>query len=238
MMKYISIKKLLSTALAVSLLPMLPPATATGIPTVDASSITQAILQLEQLKREYEQVTRIYENGINQYNAISGIRNISNILNHGKIIEFMPDSLKTSIQSLGQYGAQAMTLEVRALYDKFAFGNRCNGISSSYQQSCYAKAAIQATRLYAKITAGEKGKEAMTELTKLHDEANSKAEDMKGGAELIAAHQKYQAQLDLLKQQYESSMKVLDEQEKIVAAKERERREAEIYPAGFSVSNK
>lgn len=195
---------------------------AQGIPTIDASAITQAILTVEQLKREYDQMVKLYDNNVKQFNAISGIRNISNLFNHGVFVEFMPDNLKTSIQSLGKYGEKAMTPEVRSLYNKFGMGNACMSSTGELRETCLARAAIDATRLYANISASEVSKKAYQELQEKSQQSMNQANDLKGGAELIAANQRYQTNLEIMKKDYEHNMKVLDEQERMIQKKEDE----------------
>lgn len=92
-------------ALTLSLTVIGTPAFSAGIPTIDATAITQAIMTLEQLHREYEQLVKTYENQVKHFNAVTGIRDINRFINYGnKFTEFLPDNLKTSIQSLGKYG--------------------------------------------------------------------------------------------------------------------------------------
>lgn len=197
-------------------------ATAPGIPTVDGGAIAQAILTLNQLKQEYDQMVRLYDNNVKQFNAISGIRNISSLFNHGVFVEFMPDNLKTSIRSLGQYGEKAMTPEVRSLYNKFGMGNACMSTTGQLRETCLAKAAVDATRLYANISASEVSRKAYEELQEQSKKSAEQADDLKGGAELIAANQRYQANLEIMKKDYEHNMKVLDEQARMIQAKEDE----------------
>lgn len=143
-------------ALTLSLTVIGTPAFSAGIPTIDATAITQAIMTLEQLHREYEQLVKTYENQVKHFNAVTGIRDINRFINYGnKFTEFLPDNLKTSVQSLGKYGASAMTPEVRSLYNKFGMGDRCSRYTTRFQETCYARAAIDATRLYSSIAGAE-----------------------------------------------------------------------------------
>ena len=90
-------------AVALSLTVAGTPAFSAGIPTIDATAITQAILTLEQLHREYEQLVKTYENQVKHFNAVTGIRDINRFINYGsKHTDLLPESLKTSIQSLGK----------------------------------------------------------------------------------------------------------------------------------------
>lgn len=194
---------------------------AAGIPTVDAAAVTQAVLTLEQLRREYDQLVRTYENQVRHFNAITGIRDISRLINSGgKFTEFLPESLKTSIQNLGRCGASAMTPEVRSLYNKFAMGDRCARYTTRFKETCYARAAVDATRLYSGIAGAEAARKIADELKQKSEQGFAKADDLKGGAELIAANQQYKANLELMRENYSKNMRTLDEQLKLIGAKE------------------
>ena len=60
-------------ALVLSISVIGTPAFSAGIPTIDATAITQAIMTLEQLHREYEQLVKTYENQVKHFNAVTGI---------------------------------------------------------------------------------------------------------------------------------------------------------------------
>ena len=78
-------------ALTLSLTVIGTPAFSAGIPTIDATAITQAIMTLEQLHREYEQLVKTYENQVKHFNAVTGIRDINRFINYGnKFTEFLP----------------------------------------------------------------------------------------------------------------------------------------------------
>ena len=191
-----------------------------GIPTVDAAAVTQAVLTLEQLRREYDQLVRTYENQVRHFNAVTGIRDISRWINGGKFTELLPENLKTSIQNLGRCGANAMTPEVRSLYNKFAMGDRCARYTTRFKETCYAKAAVDATRLYSSVAGAEAARSIAEELKQKAEQGFAKADDLKGGAELIAANQQYKANLELMKENYSKNMRTLDEQLKLIEAKE------------------
>ena len=223
-------------ALVFSLSVIGTPAFSAGIPTIDASAITQAIMTLEQLHREYEQLVKTYENQVKHFNAVTGIRDINRFINYGnKFTEFLPDNLKTSIQSLGKYGASAMTPEVRSLYNKFGMGDRCSRYTTRFQETCYARAAIDATRLYSSIAGAEAAKQIAEELKEKTEQGFANANDLKGGTELIAANQQYKANLELMKENYSKNMRTLDEQLKIVEAKEELLRQEALF--GNTVTN-
>lgn len=217
-------------ALTLSLSVIGTPAFSAGIPTIDATAITQAIMTLEQLHREYEQLVKTYESQVKHFNAVTGIRDINRFINYGnKFTEFLPENLKTSIQSLGKYGASAMTPEVRSLYNKFGMGDRCSRYTTRFQETCYARAAIDATRLYSSIAGAEAAKQIAEELKEKTEQGFANANDLKGGTELIAANQQYKANLELMKENYSKNMRTLDEQLKIVEAKEELLRQEALF---------
>ena len=207
-------------ALAACLIFLTENAHCAGIPTVDAAAVTQAVLTLEQLRREYDQLVRTYENQVRHFNAVTGIRDISRWINGGKFTELLPENLKTSIQNLGRCGASAMTPEVRSLYNKFAMGDRCARYTTRFKETCCAKAAVDATRLYSSIAGAETARKIADELKQKAEQGFAKADDLKGGTELIAANQQYKANLELMKENYSKNMRTLDEQLKIIEAKE------------------
>ena len=58
------------------------------------------------------------------------------------------------------------------------------------------------------------------ELKEKTEQGFANANDLKGGTELIAANQQYKANLELMKENYSKNMRTLDEQMKIIEAKE------------------
>lgn len=112
------------------------------------------------------------------------------------------------------------TPEVRSLYNKFGMGDRCSRYTTRFQETCYAKAAVDATRLYSSIAGAEAAKQIAEELKEKAEQGFANANDLKGGTELIAANQQYKANLELMKENYSKNMRTLDEQMKIIEAKE------------------
>ena len=107
--------------------------------------------------------------------------------------------------------------------------SRCSRYTTRFQETCYARAAIDATRLYSSIAGGEAAKQIAEELKEKTEQGFANANDLKGGTELIAANQQYKANLELMKENYSKNMRTLDEQLKIVEAKEELLRQEALF---------
>jgi type IV secretion system protein VirB5 len=70
-------------------------AQAQGIPVIDSSNLAQAIAQLQAWAKQYEQMRQNISVLEQQYNSISGIRNMGDLINNQTIRHYLPDDANT-----------------------------------------------------------------------------------------------------------------------------------------------
>ena len=103
-----------------------------GIPVIDVASLTQAIQQViawgqqyGQMTDQYQQLVQQYQQAVQQYNALTGTRNLGNVLNNPALQHAVPDgtalmSVYSAVNTRGFAGlsdtAQALR-NATAVYD-------------------------------------------------------------------------------------------------------------------------
>ena len=93
-------KKILASLFVFSLLNIPETASASGIPTVDASAIAQAVLSLEQLKNTYAQIVQQYNQAVSTYQNFTGNRGLGMIFYNPELRQFLPNNFSSQCHFL------------------------------------------------------------------------------------------------------------------------------------------
>lgn len=110
-------KLILTTAIALCLT---SPAKAQGIPVIDAASITQAILQLQQMAEDYQNQIQQLDQALATYNSITGGRNLGNLQNSSleqDLRRALPPELQELIGLNNASGLGAAGLQTQGIYN-------------------------------------------------------------------------------------------------------------------------
>ena len=95
-----------------------------GIPVIDVASLTQAIQQVVawgqqfgQMTDQYQQMLTQYQQMVREYNAVTGTRNLGDIINNPALQQAVPGGtqLMTAYSSINANGMAGLTNSARAL---------------------------------------------------------------------------------------------------------------------------
>ncbi|MES2206790.1 MAG: P-type DNA transfer protein VirB5 [Pseudomonadota bacterium] len=198
-------KKLLIKTLAVSLMFCTANSVfAIGIPVADVDGLVQAIATVNQLKQQVESLKK-------QYDAITGTRNLGDILNNPALREYLPSdwaNIYDKVQS-GQY--KGLSGAATAIKDAEKLYGTSTGQQRVYDTLASNKAMTQ--------TAYQNTIDRLNNIQSLMKQINS-ANDTKAAADLqnrIASEnamiQNEQTRLNLMVQLQQAEMKLAEQQQ-------------------------
>jgi type IV secretion system protein VirB5 len=128
------------------------PAANAGIPVIDVAALTQAIQevvawgqQYGQMTQQYQQMLQQYQQLVQQYNALTGTRNLGDILNNPALRQAVPSGtqLMSSYSSINANGFGGLSNAAQALRSATAIYN-CEGRSGADLQLCQAASVTNA----------------------------------------------------------------------------------------------
>jgi type IV secretion system protein VirB5 len=77
-----------------------------GIPVIDASNLAQAVAQVQAWAQQYQQMVQQLKQAQRQYTALSGIRNMGDLVNNPTARRYLPAEYSTILsQGVGQWAA-------------------------------------------------------------------------------------------------------------------------------------
>jgi len=90
--------------------------------------------------QQVQQMTDQYKKLQQQYNAITGIRNLGDVLNNPALREYVGDEYKQSFDDISK-GYNGLTSEAKTIYDKYKVFDNCGNITNAVSKAnCYARA--------------------------------------------------------------------------------------------------
>lgn len=94
-----------------------------GIPVIDAANLAQALIQVQSWAQQYEQMAQEYAQLEMQYKAISGARNLGDIINNPALENVVPSDITNVYRAIQQGGVAGLSSAARALRDSQAVYN-------------------------------------------------------------------------------------------------------------------
>jgi len=85
---------------------------------IDFANLTQALIQVNAWKQQYEQMANQYSQLRKQYDAITGSRNLGDIANNPALQALVPSDVAGLYAEIQSSGARAMTPAAKALRDR------------------------------------------------------------------------------------------------------------------------
>jgi len=77
-----------------------------GIPVIDSSNLGQAILQVQAWAQQYQQMVQQLQQAQQQFNALSGVRNMGSLVNKPASRSYLPSDYASILsQGVGQWAA-------------------------------------------------------------------------------------------------------------------------------------
>lgn len=158
--------------------------TAAGLPVIDAASIEQAILTLEQLKQEYKQLEKEYE-------SMTGSRGYGDLFENGMGIDLSLDNLEDlanfdfagQLEKVMNNGVSALSSDGKRVFDRYALDTICQAYGNTFKEQCMKRQAVKAERYAAYASNLDNIKEAQANIKELRAAIRS-TDDPKSIAEL------------------------------------------------------
>lgn len=184
---------------------------ASGLPVIDAASIEQAILTLNQLKEEYKQLEREYE-------SMTGSRGYGDLFDNGLGIDLSLDNLEklsnfdfaSQLEQVMNNGVNALSADGKRIFDRYAMDTLCKDYGTTFKDQCLKQQAVKAEMYAAYETNLDNIKEAQANIKDLRS-AIRRTDDPKSIAELQGRIAIEQAFLD----SSASSLEVLQRQQQL-----------------------
>lgn len=195
-------------------------AAAAGLPVIDAASIEQAILTLNQLKEEYKQLEREYE-------SMTGSRGYGDLLTNGLGVDLSLDNLEKlanfdfagQLERVMNNGISALSADGKRIFDRYGMEDLCKDYGTTFKAQCLRQQAVKAERYAAYATNLDNIKEAQSNIKELRTAIN-RTDDPKSIAELqgrIAIEQAFldssAASLEVLQRQQQLQQQIMIEQQ-------------------------
>ncbi|NRF71371.1 P-type DNA transfer protein VirB5 [Aquincola sp. S2] len=109
-----------------------------GIPVIDVANLAQAIMDAATMIKELEQMYAQYQQLKQQYEAISGARNLGQVLNSPLLQNYVPKDAHTVLRSINTLGKAGLTGKAKALRD-VAMVYDCGELSGAARSRCEAE---------------------------------------------------------------------------------------------------
>jgi type IV secretion system protein VirB5 len=181
--------------------------------------------EIAQLKSQYDALVKQYETMMKQYNAITGIRNLGDVLNNPQFRNYMSDDWQKGFDEMGK-GYNGLTNEARSLYDKYKVFDSCGGVKNKRSQAqCYSRAmkGVQDKANWTKAYDTGKARIGQIEglMAKINDTKDAKAiAELQGRIQAeVALLQNQKILLDLQKQISDAEDAILRQQRREADAK-------------------
>lgn len=142
-------------------------------------TMAQWVSQLAEMKAQYDQM-------VSQYKAITGSRNLWQILNNPALKDYLPDEWQKVFDEVQKAGQGGMTADGRKIYDKNKVFERCKSSSDSKMKAlCEAGSVQSAQHLSNLMKSFETAKGRLEQIEGLMSKINETT-DAKSIAELQA----------------------------------------------------
>ena len=203
-------------------------ALASGIPVVDAAAIAQVVLQLEQLKKEYDMITNHYNQSVSIYSNFTGSRGLGMIHYDPSLRSLIPANVRVGIRQAMRLGKSALSGEALKIFEEGGFGEICDGLTGSGQELCLKEQSGKA-QYQAYLQESQKLAQSRLEnIESLMQQINT-AEDAKAISDLSARIQAEQTALEATKLHASLQLQELERMQAQIMAMEREKRHQKVF---------
>lgn len=201
-----------------------------GIPVIDVAALTQAIQQViawgqqyEQMTAQYTQLLQQYRQLVQQYNAVTGTRNLGDVLNNPLLQQAVPGGtqLMTAYSSINSNGFAGLSAAGRALRRATMIYN-CEGRVGEDLQLCQAASVTNSQNQASYQSALDLITQRTTQIQALQGSINSTS-DPKAIAELQARIASENAQITNDANRIALMRAIADSQDRLVQQQYRER---------------
>jgi len=197
-----------------------------------SANMTRWGTQVQQMTSQIEQMKR-------QYDAITGIRNLGDVLNNPALRNYLGDDWQKSYDDLGK-GYNGLSASAKSIYDKYKVFDRCSSMTNAANKaSCYSRSMRAANDKATWSKAFDSAKSRISQIEGLMAKINTTS-DAKAIAELqgrIQAEQalvtNQQTMLTLQKQIVEAEREIMADQERQEMARLLKRPAPQISPITF-----
>ena len=154
-----------------------------GIPVIDVAALTEAIQQTVAWGQQYGQMT---QQMVQQYNSITGVRNLGDVLNNPMLQQSVPGGaqIMTAYSSINRNGFSGLSTAAQALRSATAIYN-CEGKAGLALQLCQASSVTNSHNQANYQTALDLMTQRTSQIQSLQSSINSTS-DPKAIAELTA----------------------------------------------------
>ena len=108
---------------------------ASGIPTVDVSAITQAVLQLQQLQQAYQTQLQQYNTAVNQLKNFTGNRGFGTLKYDLNLRNLIPQDVQSRLNSILS-GTGTLSNLGKQFFEKFELGRACEQLEGEPKEYC------------------------------------------------------------------------------------------------------
>jgi type IV secretion system protein VirB5 len=162
------------------------------IPVTDAASIAKQAAAQVKWKTQYDQMVSQIEQQKQQYQSVTGTRNLGNIMNNPKLRDYLPNDWQGVYDSVKTGGYSGLSGRGASVYNANKIYDSCQSIIASEQRiSCEARAVKSSQDKGFALDAYDAAKGRITQIDQLMGQINL-TQDPKAIAELqgrIAAEQ-------------------------------------------------
>lgn len=217
-----------------------------GIPVYDNTSVLKQIAnQAETMlkwKAQYDQMVSQINQMKQQYDSLTGSRNLGQILNNPAFRDYLPAEWQSVYDTVKSGGYDGLTGRAKTLYEKAKVFDSCGHITVEDEKKLCESRAVKASQDQAfALDAFDKAKSRLTQIDQLMSKINETS-DPKSIAELQARIQSEQAlisneqtKLQLYQMVAQAEEKVQQQQQREVQARTWSSRKAlEVQPLTFS----
>lgn len=193
---------------------------ASGLPVIDAASIEQAILTLDQLKEEYKQLQKEYE-------SMTGSRGYGDLFDNGLGLDLSFANLDKlanfdfagQLEKVMDNGVASLSADGKKIFDRYALDKLCTDFGPDLKNHCLKQQAVKAERYAAYTTNLDNIKQAQSNIDSMRRDIKN-TDDPKSIAELqarIAVEQAYLdsavSALEVLQRQQQVQQQIMNDQQ-------------------------
>lgn len=191
--------------LLVMSLTLTAPASAEGVLTFDSTAAANALSSIDQMKKQYDELKSQYDQMVQQYAAVTGNRNLGQILNDPSLHNYLPDSWEDAYTQAnnGSFGTDTVKSE--------------EGLTGNTEAQQRYYDTLMANKAMAE-TAYDNNIKRLDNIQALMEQANL-TQDAKAAADLQnriateqAAIQNEQARLDMMAKLQQTELRLAEEQ--------------------------
>lgn len=190
-------------------------------PVIDAAAIAQSVQNFMELSKQYEALTRQYEEQVKAFRAGNGTRGLGRILWDPRLREILPADYGKALDAIARLGIPALSPDGRAVLDSYGLARSCGGLSGGSKAACERRAAAAAETSAYFGRAGRAAAERSSRIEGLLSEID-RATDPKSIADLTARISAETAGLEAERLRIAALERVASENDRLVRLQEEE----------------